>query len=149
MSADESGPWRGSVQESSNETRGARGIMFADTRAFSGFAVDDVEKAREFYGGTLGLRTSVSNGIMTLHLVGDRDTIVYPKPGHHAADYTILNFQVDDIDHTVDQLAERGVQFEHYEGMGQDEKGINRAGGPYIAWFKDPSGNILSVLQER
>jgi catechol 2,3-dioxygenase-like lactoylglutathione lyase family enzyme len=123
--------------------------MFADTRAFSGFAVDDVEKAREFYGGTLGLRTSVSNGIMTLHLVGDRDTIVYPKPGHHAADYTILNFQVDDIDYAVDQLAERGVRFEHYEGMGQDEKGINRAGGPYIAWFKDPAGNILAVLQER
>jgi catechol 2,3-dioxygenase-like lactoylglutathione lyase family enzyme len=79
--------------------------MFADTRAFSGFAVDDVEKAREFYGGTLGLRTSVSNGILTLHLVGDRDTIVYPKPGHHPADYTILNFQVDDIDHAVGPLA--------------------------------------------
>ena len=70
--------------------------MFADTRAFSGFAVDDVEKAREFYGGTLGLRTSVEHGIMTLHLAGGRDTIVYPKPGHHPADYTILNFAVDD-----------------------------------------------------
>jgi len=123
--------------------------MFADTKAFSGFAVDDVEKAREFYGGTLGLRTSVDYGIMTLHLVGGRDTIVYPKPGHHPADYTILNFQVDDIDYAVDQLAERGVVFEHYEGMGQDDKGINRAGGPYIAWFKDPAGNILAVLQER
>ena len=123
--------------------------MFADTRAFSGFAVDDVEKAREFYGGTLGLRTSVQNGIMTLHLAGGRDTIVYPKLGHHPADYTILNFQVDDIDYTVAQMAERGVRFEHYEGLGQDEKGINRAGGPYIAWFKDPAGNILAVLQER
>ena len=123
--------------------------MFADTRAFSGFAVDDLEKAREFYGGTLGLRTSVQHDIMTLHLEDDRDTIVYPKPGHHPADYTILNFQVDDIDYVVDQLAERGVRLEHYEGLGQDEKGINRAGGPYIAWFKDPAGNILAVLQER
>ena len=123
--------------------------MFADTRAISGFAVDDLEKAREFYGGTLGLRTSVQHDIMTLHLADDRDTIVYPKPGHHPADYTILNFQVDDIDYAVGQLAERGVQFEHYEGLGQDEKGINRAGGPYIAWFKDPAGNILAVLQER
>jgi catechol 2,3-dioxygenase-like lactoylglutathione lyase family enzyme len=123
--------------------------MFGDTTAFSGFAVDDLEKAREFYGGTLGLRTSVQHDIMTLHLAGDRDTIVYPKPGHHPADYTILNFQVDDIDYAVGQLAERGVQFEHYEGLGQDEKGINRAGGPYIAWFKDPAGNILAVLQER
>jgi catechol 2,3-dioxygenase-like lactoylglutathione lyase family enzyme len=123
--------------------------MFADTRAISGFAVDDLEKAREFYGGTLGLRTSVQHDIMTLHLADDRDTIVYPKPGHHPADYTILNFQVDDIDYVVDQLAERGVRLEHYEGLGQDEKGINRAGGPYIAWFKDPAGNILAVLQER
>ena len=123
--------------------------MFGDTTAFSGFAVDDLEKAREFYGGTLGLRTSVQHDIMTLHLADDRDTIVYPKPGHHPADYTILNFQVDDIDYAVGQLAERGVQFEHYEGLGQDEKGINRAGGPYIAWFKDPAGNILAVLQER
>ncbi len=124
--------------------------MFADTTAFSGFpAVDDLEKAREFYGGTLGLRTSVQHDIMTLHLAGDRDTIVYPKPGHHPADYTILNFQVDDIDYVVGQLAERGVQLERYEGLGQDEKGINRAGGPYIAWFKDPAGNILAVLQDR
>ena len=123
--------------------------MFADTRAISGFAVDDLEKAREFYGGTLGLRTSVQHDIMTLHLADDRDTIVYPKPGHHPADYTILNFQVDDIDYVVNQLAERGVQLERYEGLGQDEKGINRAGGPYIAWFKDPAGNILAVLQDR
>ena len=106
-------------------------------------------RRREFYGGTLGLRTSVEHGIMTLHLAGERDTIVYPKPVHHPADYTILNFAVDDIDYVVNQLAERGVVFEHYEGMGQDEKGINRAGGPYIAWFKDPAGNILAVLQDR
>ena len=123
--------------------------MFANTKAFSGFAVDDVSKAREFYGGTLGIETSEQNGIMTLHLAGGRDTIVYPKPGHTPAEYTILNFPVDDIDQAVGELAARGVRFLRYEGMGQDEKGINRAGGPYIAWFTDPAGNILSVLQDR
>jgi len=123
--------------------------MFADTKAFSGFAVDDMEKARQFYGETLGIRTSEEYGLMTLHLAGGRDTLVYPKPGHVPASYTILNFVVDDIDEAVDQLVERGVQFERYEFMGQDEQGINRAGGPYIAWFKDPAGNILAVLQER
>jgi catechol 2,3-dioxygenase-like lactoylglutathione lyase family enzyme len=123
--------------------------MFADTKAFSGFAVDDMPKAQEFYGGTLGIRTSGQYGIMTLHLAGGRDTIVYPKPGHTPADYTILNFPVDDIDAAVDELTARGVRFEHYDGLGQDEKGINRGGGPYIAWFRDPAGNILAVLQER
>ena len=123
--------------------------MFAKSRAFSGFAVDDVEKARAFYRGTLGIETSEANGIMTLHLAGGRDTIVYPKPGHTPAEYTILNFPVDDIDEAVDELTARGVTFERYQGAGQDEKGINRAGGPYIAWFKDPAGNILSVLQPR
>jgi catechol 2,3-dioxygenase-like lactoylglutathione lyase family enzyme len=123
--------------------------MFADTKAFSGFAVDDMPKAQEFYGGTLGIRTSEQHGIMTLHLAGGRDTIVYPKPGHTPADYTILNFPVDDIDAAVDELTARGVRFEHYDGLGQDEKGINRGGGPYIAWFRDPAGNILAVLQER
>lgn len=122
--------------------------MFANTKAFSGFAVDDVAKAREFYGGTLGIKTSGEHGIMTLHLAGGRDTIVYPKPGHRPAEYTILNFPVDGIDEAVDELTSRGVRFEHYDGLGQDEKGINRAGGPYIAWFKDPAGNILSVLQD-
>ena len=86
---------------------------------------------------------------MTLHLAGDRPTLVYPKPDHTPADYTILNFPVDDIDGAVDALAARGVDFERYDGMEQDEKGIMRAGGPYIAWFKDPAGNVLSVLQER
>jgi catechol 2,3-dioxygenase-like lactoylglutathione lyase family enzyme len=123
--------------------------MFANTKAFSGFSVDDLEKARQFYGDTLGIRTSEQHGLMTLHLAGGRDTLVYPKPDHAPATYTILNFAVDDIDKAVDELAERGVQFERYEGLGQDEKGINRAGGPYIAWFKDPAGNILAVLQER
>jgi catechol 2,3-dioxygenase-like lactoylglutathione lyase family enzyme len=123
--------------------------MFADTKAFSGFAVDDLEKARKFYGETLGISTSEQHGLMTLHLAGGRDTLVYPRPGHVPATYTILNFPVDDIGATVDELTSRGVQFERYEGMAQDEKGINRGGGPFIAWFKDPAGNVLSVLQDR
>ena len=123
--------------------------MFENTKAFSGFAVDDVPKAREFYGDTLGLKTSEEYGLLTLHLAGDRPTLVYPKPGHTPADYTILNFPVDDIDQAVDGLAERGVRFEKYDGFEQDEKGISRGEGPYIAWFKDPAGNVLSVLQEK
>jgi catechol 2,3-dioxygenase-like lactoylglutathione lyase family enzyme len=123
--------------------------MFANTKAFSGFAVDDVEQARAFYGDTLGLKTSEQYGLMTLHIAGDRDVLVYPKPDHEPASYTILNFPVDDIDRAVDELAGRGVQFERYDGMDQDERGIMRSGGPYIAWFKDPAGNVLSVLQER
>jgi predicted enzyme related to lactoylglutathione lyase len=123
--------------------------MFENTRAFSGFAVDDLAAARQFYGETLGLKTSEQYGLLTLHLAGGRDTLVYPKPDHQPATYTILNFAVDDIDAAVDELARRGVHLERYEGLGQDDKGINRAGGPYIAWFKDPAGNVLAVLQER
>ena len=122
--------------------------MFTDTKAFSGFAVDDLEKAREFYGETLGLKTSEEHGLLTLHLAGDRDTLVYPKPDFAPATYTILNFPVDDIDEAVDGLAARGVAFERYEGFDQDDKGIARGNGPDIAWFKDPAGNILSVLEE-
>jgi catechol 2,3-dioxygenase-like lactoylglutathione lyase family enzyme len=123
--------------------------MFKDTKAYSGFAVDDVQKAREFYGDTLGLKTSEEYGLLTLNIAGDRPTLVYPKPGHTPADYTILNFPVDDIDKAVDELTARGVRFEKYEGFDQDEKGIARGEGPYIAWFKDPAGNVLSVLQEK
>jgi catechol 2,3-dioxygenase-like lactoylglutathione lyase family enzyme len=123
-------------------------IMFANTKAFSGFAVEDVERAREFYGGTLGIRTSEEHGLMTLHIAGERPTIVYPKTGHTPAEYTILNFPVEDIDEAVAQLAARGVHFERYDGFEQDEQGVFRGGGPLIAWFKDPSGNILSVLQQ-
>lgn len=123
--------------------------MFADTKAFSGFAVDDLEAARRFYGQTLGLKTSEQYGLLTLHLAGGRDTLVYPKAGHTPATYTILNFQVNDIEAAVDELTRGGVEFERYDGMDQDDKGINRGGGPYIAWFKDPAGNILAVLQER
>jgi len=122
--------------------------MLANSKAFSGFAVDDIEKAREFYGDTLGLETSEEHGMLTLHLPGDRPTLVYPKPDHTPANYTILNFSVDDIDGTVDELAARGVRFERYDGFEQDEKGIARGNGPEIAWFTDPAGNILSVLKE-
>ena len=126
--------------------------MLENSKAYSGFAVDDVDRAREFYGETLGLNVSVldeDNGLLSLHLAGDRDTLVYPKPGHTPASYTILNFPVEDVDMAVDELTARGVQLERYEGFEQDEKGIFRGGGPYIAWFKDPAGNVLSVLQER
>jgi catechol 2,3-dioxygenase-like lactoylglutathione lyase family enzyme len=123
--------------------------MFANTMAFSGFAVDDLEKARQFYGDTLGINTSERYGLMKLHLAGGRDTLVYPKSDHTPATYTILNFPVDDIDQAVDELTARGVQFERYDGSAQDQKGISRGHGPDIAWFKDPAGNILSVLQEK
>jgi catechol 2,3-dioxygenase-like lactoylglutathione lyase family enzyme len=123
--------------------------VFTNTKAFSGFAVPDVAQAKAFYGDTLGLKTSEENGLLMLHIAGERAILVYPKPDHEPATYTILNFPVDDIDTAVDQLTARGVQFERYDGMEQDEHGIHRGGGPYIAWFKDPAGNILSVLQER
>jgi catechol 2,3-dioxygenase-like lactoylglutathione lyase family enzyme len=125
--------------------------MFADTKAYSGFAVDDLQMARKFYGETLGLRTSLiseENGLMSLDLAGDRGTLVYEKSDFIPATYTILNFPVDDIDEAVDELAARGVSFERYEGFEQDEKGIARGPGPNIAWFKDPAGNVLSVLEE-
>jgi catechol 2,3-dioxygenase-like lactoylglutathione lyase family enzyme len=121
--------------------------MFKDTRAFSGFAVDDVPAAQTFYAETLGLETSVEHGMLTLHLAGDRPTLAYPKPGHTPADYTILNFPVDDIEQAVDELARRGVAMERFDGMPLDERGIMREGGPLIAWFTDPAGNVLSVLQ--
>jgi len=123
--------------------------MFANTKAFSGFAVDDLQKARQFYGETLGLKTSEQHGLLSLHLAGGRDTLVYEKADHTPATYTILNFPVEDVDEAVDALVARGVRFERYEGFEQDEKGISRDEGPYIAWFKDPAGNVLSVLQER
>ena len=124
--------------------------MFKDTKAFSGFAAPDIEAARRFYGETLGIETSEEYGLLTLHLAGGaRPTLVYPKPDHTPADYTILNFPVDDIDAAVDELVSRGVEFLRYDGMEQDERGIMRAEGPYIAWFTDPAGNVLSVLQER
>jgi catechol 2,3-dioxygenase-like lactoylglutathione lyase family enzyme len=122
--------------------------MFGTTKAYSGFSVDDIAAARAFYGETLGLKVSEENGLLTLHIAGDRDILVYPKDNHTPATYTVLNFPVDDIEKAVDELARRGVRFERYEGMETDEKGIFRGGGPLIAWFTDPAGNVLSVLQE-
>ncbi len=125
--------------------------MLQESKAFSGFAVDDTEAARRFYGETLGLGVEDAGeaGLLTLRLAGDRAVLVYPKPDHTPATFTILNFPVDDIETVVDDLTRRGVRFERYEGteMATDERGIFRGGGPLIAWFKDPAGNILSVLQ--
>jgi len=128
--------------------------MLANSKAFNGFAVDDLDKARQFYGETLGLKVEVldeENGLLTLHLPGERDTLIYISPGMTPPSYTILNFPVDDIDQAVDDLAARGVSLEQYgnDELPQDEKGVMREGGPLIAWFKDPAGNTLSVLQER
>lgn len=125
--------------------------MLGDSKAFSGFAVDDLDQARRFYGETLGLKTTMldeENGVMALNLAGDRDTILYAKPDFVPATYTVLNFPVDDIDEAVDGLVARGIEFERYEQMSQDEKGIMREAGPLIAWFKDPAGNILAVMEE-
>ena len=122
--------------------------MLADSKAFSGFAVPDLAEARQFYGETLGLRVSEEHGMLQLHLAGGRDVIVYPKPDHTPASYTILNFPVDDVEATVDALTERGVRFERYQGFDQDDKGILRGGGPLIAWFKDPAGNVLSIIAQ-
>jgi predicted enzyme related to lactoylglutathione lyase len=123
--------------------------MFGDSKAFSGFAVDDLDRAEQFYGETLGLRTSRMEQmpLLTLHLAGDRDTLVYAKPDFVPATYTILNFPVPDVEAAVDRLAERGVAIERYDGFDQDEKGIARGEGPEIAWFKDPAGNVLAVLE--
>ena len=122
--------------------------MFEHTKAFSGFSANDIPAARKFYGETLGIPVSEENGILTLHIAGGRDTIIYPKPDHTPATFTILNFPVDDIDQAVDELGRRGVRFERYPGIESDPKGIARgAGGPPIAWFTDPAGNVLAVMQ--
>ena len=123
--------------------------MFEKTKAFSGFAVGDIAAAKQFYGETLGIRVTEDAGMLTLHLGGERPVLVYPKEDHTPADYTILNFPVDDIAAAVEQLSARGVRFERYEGtpMATDEQGIFRGGGPLIAWFRDPAGNVLSVIE--
>jgi catechol 2,3-dioxygenase-like lactoylglutathione lyase family enzyme len=118
------------------------------TLTVSGFAVNDLREARAFYGDILGLRTSEQNGLLTLHLAADRDTLIYFKPDFTPATYTILNFPVDDISKAGDELTAKGVRFEHYEGIERDERGIHRTEGPLIAWFTDPAGNVLSVLQQ-
>jgi catechol 2,3-dioxygenase-like lactoylglutathione lyase family enzyme len=122
--------------------------VFAHTKAFSGFAVPDIAQAKQFYGDTLGIEVTEEYGLLTLHLNnGERPTLIYPKPDHEPAGFTILNFQVEDVEQAVDALNARGVEMESYEGFDQDEKGIMRGQGPDIAWFKDPAGNVLSVLQ--
>ncbi|HVC42899.1 MAG TPA: VOC family protein [Candidatus Saccharimonadales bacterium] len=123
-------------------------MLLRNSKAFSGFAVNDLDKARAFYGETLGLNTSAQEGLLTLHLAGDRDTLIYFKPDFAPATYTILNFPVDDIVRAVDELTANGVTFERYEGIGQDDRGIHKTDGPLIAWFTDPAGNVLSVLQQ-
>ncbi len=124
--------------------------MLGASKAFSGFSVDDIQKAKEFYGQTLGLKVSESHGLLTLHLAGGNNVLIYPKPNHAPATFTILNFPVGNVDKAVDELAKRGVRFEIYNtpDIKTDEKGIMRGKGPTIAWFKDPAGNIFSVLDE-
>ncbi|MFD9406450.1 VOC family protein [Streptomyces sp. NPDC059989] len=125
--------------------------MFQDTKAFSGYSVDDIGKAREFYGGTLGLRVSEDHGMLFLQLGSGASVLLYPKDNHRAADFTVLNFPVADVEKTVDELTALGVAFERYPGFEHDAKGIVREQGegmPSIAWFKDPAGNVLSVIEE-
>jgi predicted enzyme related to lactoylglutathione lyase len=118
-----------------------------NSQAFSGLSSNDIPKTGEFYAKTLGLDVTEANGMLTLNLAGGKKVIIYPKPNHEPASFTVLNFPVTDIDQVVDSLTRSGVQFEHYEGMHQDDHGIMRGQGPAIAWFKDPAGNILSVLE--
>src|SRR6267378_2646141 len=126
-------------------------LMFKDTKAFSGFSVNDLKKAKEFYSQTLGLEVSERPEGLELHIRGGTRIFVYPKPNHTPATFTILNFPVANVEQAVDRLTELGVRFEHYDqgNLKTDKKGIARGAGPDIAWFKDPAGNILSVLQEK
>jgi predicted enzyme related to lactoylglutathione lyase len=123
--------------------------MFSNTPAFTGFAVNDIDAARSFYSDTLGLKvTDGPMGVLGLELAGGATVMIYPKPDFAPATYTMLNFQVEDIDATVDELTGRGVEMQRYDGFDQDEKGIMRDNGPTIAWFTDPAGNILAVIQQ-
>ena len=124
--------------------------MLKDSKAFSGFSTGDISKAKEFYGETLGLDVSEEHGLLTLHLAAGNNVLIYPKPKHVPAAFTVLNFPVPDVDRAVEELTKRGVRFEIYDlpDLKTDKKGIMRGNGPTIAWFKDPAGNILSVLDE-
>jgi catechol 2,3-dioxygenase-like lactoylglutathione lyase family enzyme len=121
--------------------------MLKDSHGFSGFSTNDIARAKAFYTDTLGLEVTEENGMLTLHLAGGGRVLIYPKDNHEPATFTVLNFPVEDIDKAVDALTGAGVEFERYEGSGQDERGIARQYPPPIAWFKDPAGNILSVLE--
>ena len=122
--------------------------MLRDSPAFSGFSANDIGAERRFYADTLGVNVEEQMGGLNLHLGGGHNVFIYPKDDHKPATFTVLNFPVEDIDEAVDRLKAKGVTFERYEGMGQDDKGIMRENGPQIAWFKDPAGNILSVLEQ-
>ena len=124
--------------------------MLKESKAFSGFSVNDIQKAKDFYGRTLGLQVSESHGLLTLQLTGGNKDLIYPKVNHAPATFTVLNFPVENVDESVDELAKRGVRFEIYDesDIKTDEKGIMRGNGPTIAWFKDPAGNVLSVIEE-
>ena len=125
--------------------------MLQDSKAFSGFSIDDIHKAKQFYSQTLGLDISEDHGLLTLRLAGDKTVVIYPKPNHLPATFTVLNFPVDDVGEMVTKLTGRGVRFEIYNlpDLKTDELGIFRGGGPVIAWFKDPAGNILSILEPK
>ena len=124
--------------------------MLRDSKAFSGFSAEDIPKAKKFYAETLGLDVSESHGLLTLRLAGGNNVLIYPKPNHIPATFTVLNFPVKDVDLAVDELTKRGVRFEKYDlpDLKTDKKGIMRGNGPIIAWFKDPAGNILSLIKE-
>jgi catechol 2,3-dioxygenase-like lactoylglutathione lyase family enzyme len=121
--------------------------MLTDSEAFSGFAVDDIEKAKEFYGEKLGMSFDEIDAGLSLKIAGSRDILIYPKPDHSPAPFTILNFPVGDVDAAVEELAGKGVEFERYDGFEQDDNAVMRGNGPTIAWFTDPAGNILSVIE--
>jgi catechol 2,3-dioxygenase-like lactoylglutathione lyase family enzyme len=122
--------------------------MLRDSQAFSGFSANDIQAERHFYADTLGVNVEEQMGGLNLHLGGGHNVFIYPKDDHEPATFTVLNFPVKDIDEAVDRLTAKGVTFERYPGMNQDDKGIARQGPPLIAWFKDPAGNIISVLEE-
>jgi predicted enzyme related to lactoylglutathione lyase len=129
--------------------------MFKDTHAFSSFSVNDITKAKNFYQDILGIEVKTvpmgEEGLLELHIAGSNPVMIYPKPNHVPATYTVLNFPVQDLEKTVDELTSRGVKFEHYEipGIETNEKGIvyGNGQGPDIAWFTDPAGNIISILK--
>jgi catechol 2,3-dioxygenase-like lactoylglutathione lyase family enzyme len=121
--------------------------MLSSATAFSGFSSNDIAKANEFYGSTLGLDVTEENGMLSLKFPNGHTVLIYPKDNHEPATYTTLNFEVDDIEGAVDELVAKGVTFERYDFPGQDERGIMRDQGPPIAWFKDPAGNILALIK--